>query len=295
MDSIDRNDAEVSRLTHDYHKTVLGLTQEFFGSQIAWKVSQHVLDKLWDDTASNEDPAKESDITSIAHACQACGYRLHPGFEGTSLRIKRPNPISTISKRTKRRRLLRQRKRDALDAASKANRNRRHKAPPRTLAKTAAAETISYQKLVLLRDDETLNRSLDRNHLVLTCGRCKDKTYLKGLRRDSSNANEEAAEYNPTKKKNTSQREFKMPKNGSLSENFERLPKLSKAKPLRKGVFQTSPPPNAVAAAPKAAPAPPKGTLLEQKLGKKKKKKSNLSNPKKSGNLMDFLSSLNNH
>jgi len=292
--------ADATRLTHEYHQTVLRLTQDFSTTEVAWDVSQHVLGRLWDDDSSANGgsaqvvPPASSASATPAHACQRCGYRLYPGWKGTSLRVKRPKPPSSLSaKRTIRRREQRKRRRTAraeeMKAKDHTTNSRRHASSARPNTTTPdgnSADTDSdataKQPLVLLRDDPNIGR-LDRYRLVLNCGRCRDKTHLKGLRRDPQ-------QKYPGNKSNPAVVTARTTKAtigrvDDLSDNFIRLPKLSK-KP---------PPPRTAAGAVNAAkksPFPTKMSLLEQKMaGKKKKKKTD----KTSGNFLNFLSSLNDN
>jgi hypothetical protein len=285
-----------------YHQTVLRLADEFSGTEVAWTVSQHVVGKLWD--SSSPEGGERSSFSSKGdpvpvYLCQFCGYRLHPGWNGTSLRVKRPGgTLSHETRRTLRRRELRKRKRKALEKEQqpRGHRHNRTLAPSRPEDAAGIADDGQGKQLVVLRDDPEIGR-LDRNRLVLTCGKCKGCTYLKGLRREpqprmqplpsppkpSPSPSHGAAETLGTSRARTP------PKPGAadnLSENFERLPKLSLKRP----------PAQANAAAPTVTQQSPPATmsLLEQKLVTKRKKKKK-NPPKKSGNLIDFLSSLNNH
>lgn len=264
----------VSELTHEFHETVLRLTHEFSGSEIAWNVSQHVLDQLWENEVSSSPPSNNGSSTAvIAHGCQACGHQLHPGLKGTTIRVKRPNKVSSLSaKKTLRRRELRKRKKAARAEAMKAKRGGRRSNKDKGTGDGGA--------LCLLRDDPGVG-PLDRNRLVLTCGRCGDKTLCKGLKRDA-HVQPKTMHSNPHRKAQASLSS----KTSSLDE-FERLPKLSKKPPPK-------PSPGKIATQKLSSS---KMTPLEQKLAlsKKKKKKPKPSQSKKGGNLMNFLSSLNDH
>jgi len=141
------------------------------------------------------------------------------------------------------------------------------------------ANTTSEGTLCLLRDDPGIG-PLDRNRLVLTCGRCGEKTLCKGLRRE---IRVEEKPLKPRRKPVAASRTT----NGSLTGEFERLPSLSKKPPPPQPSYGKS-----VTQKPSFKTT---ATPLEQKLGKKKNKPKKISNSKKGGNLMNFLSSLNDH
>lgn len=307
---------DVSQLTDAYHQTILGLT-ESSNTKVAWDVSQHVLDRLWMSSATsgsaeeNERLSSANPATAAAfhkctvHACQACGYRLHPGWRGTSLRVKRPNkPSSPSAKRTIRRREQRKQRKAARDKEMKAkdqNGRRRSSLSSSAVAKTTGDVIETNQRMVVLRDDPSIGR-LERSRLVLSCGRCQDNTYLKGLRREpkqhtgggptaASIARDSA--YN--KKKRAAMTSETTGEVDNLAENFEPLPR-----------YQKKPPPRVQAAASTAsntakleASLLPSLSLLQQRMeiGRKKKKKkvTSISSSNKSGNLLSFLSSLNDH
>ena len=328
----------VSERTHEYHQAVLRLAHEFSGTNVAWDVSQHVLDRVWE-SESSERTSKPSNraysssgsaaAAAIAHySCQACGYQLHPGWKGTTLRVKRCNQKrSPAKKKTLKRRELRKRKKAAL-ARERNNANVvRHKDHRRNNNNNLASNNnynnspnnpeTTKGRLHLLRDEVDLGPSiLDRNHLVLTCGRCGDRTRLKGLKRELPKLEwkkpPQPPYCAPLKSPSTSA-SVNGNRNGdvdNLSGNFEHLPRLNNNKNNHN---QKKPPFSdtnkwsqrkffkASANAPennsaRATTESPKKTLLEQRLGmsSKRKKKKN-STPKKSGNLIDFLSSLNDH
>mmetsp|Transcript_2192 Transcript_2192/g.5837 ORF Transcript_2192/g.5837 Transcript_2192/m.5837 type:complete len:307 (+) Transcript_2192:153-1073(+) len=296
IDDAEPDAADVSDLMHEHRRTVLRLAREHRGSEIAWDVSQSVLDRLWEQqsaAAAPNDPAGRGAVASgtaaappskqgavTAYACQGCGVRLHPGWEGSTLRVQRPGKWSTPSaRRTVRRRALRKRRAAAL-AAERDRRVRNHRrTPPSGGAKPW---------LVVLRDDPV--GPLDRNRLVLTCGLCRHKTYLKGLRRDlpvPSPPRQTAASKAPTTPVAVPPRTTGGVAN--LSENFERLPELP-GKTSKKSKPRANHPPTATAGGATKAPSTSM-SLLEQKMGRKKKKKP----PPSGGNLMSFLSSLNDH
>lgn len=245
-------------MTASYHQTILGLAESSCNS-IAWDVSQEVLDRRW------EEPSQEITNESV-HLCQGCGSPVCPGWKGTNLRVERPSPIT----RTVRRREQRKRRRAILAEQFKAkNRKRRPQ-------NTASSSPFDASTAKILRDDPDVGR-LDRNRLVLTCGRCRCKTYLKGLRREVHSASTSPV---TTDKLATAVEKKRKIQNDGLGDDFISLPKKDPILPAS------------------AAGSKPNSSLslLEQKLGRKKKKKTNggVSKPK-SGNLMSFLSSLNDH
>lgn len=305
--------SDVSRLTDAYHQTVLGLT-ESSNTEVAWDVSQHVLDRLWTSSNPVEDSVSppsiklatvSSTFDSTIHACQGCGYGLYPGWRGTSMRVKRPKQPSSLSaKKTVRRREQRKRRRAARTEEMKAkdNHGRRRSSvsslrPDMSVASTRNDNNAAVnQHLVVLQDDPIIGR-LERNRLVLTCGRCQDKTYIKGLRREQQQRT--AIRSTPITSRGASGYIKKrappfvpVGDANNLAEDFVSLPRYRKKPP--------KPPPPRVAAALK--PSKSSLSLLEQKreqqFGARKQKKkrvTELSSNKKTGNLLNFLSSLNDH
>lgn len=297
--------SNVSRLTDAYHQTVLGLT-ESSNTEVAWDVSQHVLDRLWASSTPAEDNVSSSSIKpatvastfdSTIHACQGCGYGLYPGWRGTSMRVKRPKQPSSLSaKKTVRRREQRKRRRAARAEEMKAkdNNGRRRSSGVATTRNDDSATT--NQQLVVLQDDPSIGR-LERNRLILTCGKCQDKTYIKGLRREQKQRTSirSSAITSRGASATIKKRDPPFVPSGNANnheENFVSLPRYRKNPP--------PPPPPPVAAASK--PLKSSLSLLEQKreqqFGARKKKKkrvTELSSNKKSGNLLNFLSSLNDH
>jgi hypothetical protein len=247
-------------LTASYHQTILGLAESTCHS-IAWDVSQEILDRRW------EVPSQETTNISV-HICQSCGSPVCPGWKGTNLRVERPSPAT----RTVRRREQRKRRRAILAEQFKA---KDHKRRPQNTA-SSSWSSLDTSTAGILRDDPDVGR-LDRNHLVLTCGRCRCKTYLKGLRREVHPASTSAE---TTDRLVTAVEKKRKIQNHSLGDDFISLPKKE---PIRLTSAVGNKPNSSL-------------SLLEQKLGRKKKKKTNggVSKPK-SGNLMSFLSSLNDH
>jgi len=272
----------MSERTHEFHQTILRLAHEFSAEELAWDVSQEILDKVWEQASNKEDNPIEAassnggDSTTISRSCQACGFQIHPGWRGTTLRVKRRRPIESLArKRTLKRRALRQKKKALLEQQQSAKDRPRH-----NRRKNSASNTSNASRLYLLSDDSTVG-PLDRNLLVLTCGRCGDKTCLKGLKREPPLQRKKQPSVLGASKP--------MASGGvdNLSGNFEQLPKLAATK--------TPPVAQSLRGAPaKSRTSLPTKTLLEQKLTKKSKKKKKPT-AKKSGNLMDFLSSLNDH
>jgi len=312
----------VSRLTDAYHQTVL--MGEISNNEISWHVTQHVLDHIWVSSATSSTNANETSSfanngqssatatdENIVYACQGCGYILHPGWKGTKLRVKRPNKDG----KTIRRREQRKRRRKSCAEETRAKDNfryqHRHTSSSGPNDGNAVVNTNSsnkstsykthHQRLVLLQDDE---RSLVRNHLVLTCGRCQDKIYLNGFRREQQMKTNLNATIIPISSTTST-----ITKMGNLADNFEPLPPSSATavRPVSYGKKKPSPPQvvSMVAAATsitKNRSSSSSLSLLEQKreeqFGRKKKRKSkvnSISSGKKTGNLLNFLSSFNDH
>mmetsp|Transcript_24706 Transcript_24706/g.54409 ORF Transcript_24706/g.54409 Transcript_24706/m.54409 type:complete len:293 (-) Transcript_24706:555-1433(-) len=279
-------DNATSKPTDAYHQRILRLAEEFSDAKVAWDVSQQVLDRIWNaDGFAKHNTPSVADSTPIFYACQACGYRLHPGWMGTTIRVERPKqPASASVKRTIRRREQRKRRSVAFAEEAKVTdpKGRRRFSPSTVTSNSGEARgEVSGPKLVLLRDDPVAGR-LQRNRLVLTCGRCRHKIFLKGLRREPklpiSNAaagRKSLASASPADKSGVE----------NLAEDFVALPR-----------YRKQPPPRVAEAISKRTKPPPALSLLEQRMGRKKKKKTNQTpKNKKPGNLLNFLSSLNNN
>jgi len=298
--------ASRAKLTQEYHETILRLVNDdddnesLYSQRVARDVSQHALDQLWKISSDDASTATKWGLpnnnhnqgnTTTTYACQACGYVLYPGWKGTTLRVQRPKPCSSLkSRRTIRRRLLRKRKQAALAQDRKAKDEKRPRRNSSSSGKpngddTAAAATTKSSSVVLLRDDPETN-PLDRNRLVLTCGRCGDKTYLKGLKRNTATtaamprASKQTQEVVQGHRHRFATTSTTTTPKGDLSEAFERLPSAARTS-SNKRPFPRKPPP------------PANLSLLEQKLYRPKNRKK--ATQKKSGNLMGFLNSLNDH
>jgi len=323
--------ANVSWLTDSYHQTILSLAETSnTDSEIPWQVSQHVLDRVWSTTSSsNNDSSSSATVTdvddTVVYACQGCGYLIHPGWKGTNLRVKRSNNGSSSIRRRKQRKRIRVERAQEMKAKDNRN-NRRRSSVANTNNNTNSVDsgstnTASLQhRLVLLRDDESCStdRLVARNHLVLTCGRCRDKIHLKGLLQQqlkTTSPNVAAPTY---KKKMTSSITSLNGGNssdgiGSLANNFVSLPPACSSHQVNNRKKKALPSPQVAMATSIAATiatsstskaslsSSPSVSLLEQKreeqfgARKRKKKAKSISSDKKTGNLLDFLSSLNDH
>lgn len=310
----------VSRLTDAYHQTVLNLG-EISNTKISWHVTQHVLDYIWISSATSSTNANvtssfvnngQSSATAtdeiIVHACQGCGYILHPGWKGTKLRVKRPDKDG----KTIRRRKQRKRRKKAYAEETRAkddyrNHHRRNSSSEPNRGNVAVNTNSSnksigvkthHRRLVLMQNDV---RFLARNYLVLTCGRCQDKIHLSGFRQEQQKKTILKATFIPSSSTTTAT----ITKTGNLADNFEALPPSSttsvrsvshrKKKPF-------PPPAAATSTTNNRSSSSPSLSLLEKRreeqFGRKKKRKSkfdSISSDKKTGNLLNFLSSFNDH
>jgi hypothetical protein len=317
--------ANVSRLTDSYHQTILCLAETSnTDTEIPWQVTQHVLDRVWS-TSSNIDASSFATITdvddTVVYACQGCGYFLHPGWKGTNLRVKRSNNGSSSNRRRQQRKRRRVARAEEMKANDNKN-NRRRSSVTNTNNNTNSGDSDStaaniQHRLVLLLNDEscTADRSVVRNHLVLTCGRCRDKIHLKGLLQQqlkTTSSNVVAPTYK--KKMISSITSLIGGSNsdgtGNLADNFEPLPpgrssyqvnnrrkKPSPQVAMAASIAATV----ATSSTTKSSSSLPSISLLEQKRDeqfgarKRKKKAKSISSDKKTGNLLDFLSALNDH
>jgi hypothetical protein len=319
--------ANVSRLTDSYHQAILSLAEASnTGTEISWQVTQHVLDRVWSTTSSsNIDASSSATVTddAVIYACQGCGYLLHPGWKGTNLRVKRFNNGSSSIRRRKQRK--RRKIARAEEMKAKDNRNNCRRASfgnTKKISNCADAATTTadlQQRLVLLRDDEscTTDRSIVRNNLVLTCGRCRDKTHLKGLLQQQLKTTSSHLVGPIFKKMTSSTTSFIVGSSGdgieNLADNFEPLPPARSSYQVNNRKKKHPPSPQVAMAASIAATiatssrtkasllSSPSTSLLEQKRKeqfgeqKRKKKAKSISSDKKTGNLLDFLSSLNDN
>jgi len=292
------------RLTDAYHQTILGFGEEYC-NQVAWDVSQYTLRRLWDNnctTAPNQVgennantmraatyTSTESAAESTLLCCQGCGFRLHPGWKGTNIRIKRPTPPPSASaKRTLRRREQRKQRKVARSEERKAAEysNKRRTA----FASTGGPVLPCHDKRIILCDDPSIGR-LDRNRLVITCGRCGEKVYRKGLRRKPQGPRAEDTK-SASLSLATSQAkkgELRDRAVGSFGQDFEPVPKYKRKSVPKVAAAATS---NSASSNTKRSAAPI--SLLQQKMGRKKKKRPAVPD-RKPGNIHSFLSSLNDN
>lgn len=249
---------ECKRSTRKYRETALQILvaeQDEVSSQIA----EHFLDKLWEE----EDVSKGSH-TQTMYGCQACGYVLHPGYEGTSLRVKRvtakKGSLSTLRRRQ-------QRKHQKLAATNQRGSKDTNSLNRRT--KNSDSESAESVRMVLLSEDPHL--VLDRHHLEIKCGRCQHKTLIKGLARERPTTKQDVQKQQAVSwstKQRIKKREAASMVQDDVkdSSDFLALPPAATSKNSKKP-------------APKSIPT----------FKKKKKKRGNQGNNK----LMNFLSSLN--
>ena len=246
----------LSRLTHEYRTKVLQLGSTS-NTEVAWIASQHVLDELWKDTC-REGPQKTTPISdAVAYGCQECGFVIHPGWNGTSLRVRRFDTPS----RSFRRRQQRKKKQDTFLREKKAKDFQYDRSKKQQQQQQASSDDPMSQ-MVLLKGDTNL--ALDRHHLAISCGRCQAKVRLKGLKRqqEDSKIKRAALVQHQTKKALETKQSSKNQASGSThsSSDFLQLPPASLPEERRKKLKQ-----------------------------KQKKKKAPSNNSK----LMTFLSSLN--
>lgn len=154
--------SDVEQRTQDYRLDVLQLCQDSHTKE-SWEVSQHFLDKCWveGDGSSNSE--------SVIYLCPECGAYLHPGWEGTSLRVARYTDIH--AHRTRQRRRQRNKRRMMTLQQKKA----------KELAKQGSSKSTAFVKVVLRDDPDLL---FDRHHFRLRCGRCATIIRLQGLKRE---------------------------------------------------------------------------------------------------------------
>jgi hypothetical protein len=295
-----QNQSKTAQHTQLYRQHLLQLAAKS-NTQTAWTVSQHVLDRLWDIQQQQQhqqhhqqlEQREKDDNTTVVYGCQQCGTILHPGYKGSTIRVKRPQtPTSSAaagaSLKTIRRRQQRkiqraaQSKRQLMRAAAKSSSNSNSNIDRRSSDNCIEAVVVE-ERLVLLGDDDMSDHKRTESHLVLTCGRCHGKVCLNGIKRPSltGNGSKPAAPERPdglattTKKRPASS--ATAAEGSSLELNFEPLPPSDNNKKWK-------------------APNDQRqrlgggATLIEQRLGPKKKKKKGKGQDSK---LISFLSSLN--
>lgn len=274
----------VSELTNDYRSNVVSLA-ETSNTQIGWVASQHALEGLWQSARNASNTVVDFDAKWIDYACQECGYLLHPGCGGTRIRTSRPQAVTSKTVRnTLRRREQRKRKHVARVKQMKAKDNGRG---------ASSKQNTADSRLVLLENAPNVSR-LDRNHLVLTCGRCRAKYFLKGpsqavaprdMRTSTAARAESAQKVIAAKMKDAVASEA----TGRLDGNFVSLPPTSngnKNSSLTASGTRT----NAFG----ALTSPPL-TLLEQRQQERfgNRKRRQIKNAAPNCKLLNFLSSLN--
>jgi len=161
-------DKQYQELRRKFRDTALHLSSAC-DSSVGWETAQRILEHIWDvpNTESGQ---------PILYACQACGFVLHPGFLGTTLRLAR-SKRSDVS-RTRRRREQRRKRKESI-------------AKQKQKKDSSAQKNIDSlpkidNKVVILEDDPCV--VFDRHHLVITCGRCRSSVRCKGLKREASNS-----------------------------------------------------------------------------------------------------------
>jgi hypothetical protein len=248
-----KEDVRVYNLTWRFRQEALCLAADQHDDKAAgWHVAQHVLDHLPD--------CSQKQLNDVAartiHVCHDCGAVLHPGWKGTTLRVQRCSSL-TLSKRrrTLRRRRQRTRQKQALAKQKEAKKLQ-------SLEHSAKQKSASDVRLVVLKESLDDYVSLDRHHLVVTCGACQGQVRLKGLKKQSQ---EPAQPHRVAKPSRT------VPKSTQrIAEKNYLAPRYD---------LEFVPLPNV---SPSLIPPP---------LGMKPKKK--LKNKPPAGKIFDFLSSLN--
>jgi hypothetical protein len=277
-------DHEAETLTKRFRREALQLCQNS-NTPEAWQTAQHLLDRCWIDDDENDSSLNASNGTvASVYMCSECGATVHPGWEGTSLRVARLS--LTKAARTRKRRLQRKQRRLLLSQQKQAkDDNRSNKYPPKSAESSSATK-----RFLLLREDTEL--VFDRHHLVVQCGRCQAKIRLKGLKREVPPTKQAIQRKQMGKgtlvSVNTMKRDDR--KAGPRSANEDSLGddngrvdflELPAPEPKRSTL-------NTLSAHRKPKPYP----LTLQNPGKTKKKKNGDGNKNK-GKLFSFLSSLN--
>jgi hypothetical protein len=277
-------------MRNDYWWKILRLAETSSG-EIPWFTSQHVLDRLWQTSRDGPDTATHSACKWVHYACQECGFLLHPGWRGTRIRSSgRDDLYSAAVLKTMRRREQRKR-----HQAARAKQMRAKDSGGRPVSTKQATADPS---ILLLESSPKINL-LDRNHVVLTCGRCCARYCVKGPGQDVA---PKGARPSAIDKKISSHR-LVTTVGGSdvaygdtkaeLDGNFVPLPRSNKR--IVTGHIKPKESASGAPAATIASLSSPPLTLLErrqqERFGDKKKKHRMVVAPK--SELLNFLSSLN--
>mmetsp|Transcript_20555 Transcript_20555/g.50442 ORF Transcript_20555/g.50442 Transcript_20555/m.50442 type:complete len:243 (+) Transcript_20555:53-781(+) len=156
-------------LRRQYRESALKLSSTC-DAYVGWATAQCLLDRIWDDQ-------KVESGVPIGYGCQACGFILHPGYLGTTLRLARGKKKSEVNRTHRRREQRRKRK-----AAIAKEKQKKASNAPKSIDPLPKTGT----NLVILKDDSSV--VFDRHHLVITCGRCKSSVRCKGLKRETPNS-----------------------------------------------------------------------------------------------------------
>lgn len=165
----DSKDEKHFELRRQYRESALKLSSACDES-VGWSTTQCLLDRFWDDHSVESGQP-------IVFGCQVCGFILHPGYLGTTLRLARNKKNSEVNRTHRRREQRRLRK--AAVAKEKLK-----KVP--NAYRSADALPKTGTRLVILTDDSSA--VFDRHHLVITCGRCRSSVRCKGLKRETTSS-----------------------------------------------------------------------------------------------------------
>jgi hypothetical protein len=294
--------SDIAACTQSYRQEILDLARQS-NTEIAWTVSKHVLDMLWSLQQTRgqnlvmTNSASSCGVSYYYYGCQYCGSILHPGYGGSHIRAKNPKKLkmdvaqdgTAASRKTLKRREQRKKQRAA----------RNKQAQPKKLINSAndskSAPRTSENRLILLDDATDVNRMIE-THLVLTCGRCHGKTVLKGPKKLSGgNEKKQTTPKQPSGKGNI-RKDFS--RTLGQSNNSRKRKSFEDAKTTATGKLDDSfvslPPAKINDFSTKASLS-----LIEQRLASKKKKKKSKTDTRAlaggKSNLMNFLSSLNDH
>ena len=273
-------DDPISVKTREYHRKVMDLASSPSNtSSLAWNCVQHILDQMWEGEAGNKDKDFPKATTKecqpkIVYACQVCGHMIHPGWNGTSLRVERS---PSLKSKTLRRRQQRKRKKMARsnvrDAKDRNRPKRQHKTSQDEIDASSAYKEPSC---VLLQDDPNL--ILDRHHLTLRCGQCRSTVRLKGLKPDKSKGTARPTKISFSskdvghKRRENSAAQLRKDEKGPAASNTDSIDFLQLPLAVKLSAKNSAP-----------LTIPP---------GRKKKQKKK-ADPKKGNQLLGFLNSLN--
>jgi len=269
----DDNDGEAANflsLTQQFRQDVLSIAVDYSrrdSAQLPQFIARCIVPKL----PSSEDQAIVAEHDLIEYACRECGHPIRPGHDSAKIRVARPPTLSESVRRTLRRRMLRQHKKDLARSRMQAKVSQNH--PSKRKKKTQnddPEDRGSILPTTFILHGKTMDRQLllDKHYLSLSCGHCSCKVKLPGLKQQRPANAKKKAHQEQTPPPPPRKAPKRKAENAKMEESLEFIP-------LPTEVEQ---------------PATIDASLNSRNKKSKKKKKST---EMKGGKLMEFLSNLN--